>query len=307
MIAAAVAGIVAGIVLALSFRLFTGHAAVRTLRRKLWAHVLELRLFGDDPALAFGSLLRISKTNALLLGHALPPLAIAAPVLALLTVPLGDFFTRTPLQTGGDAVLTVRLRPGGDRAPMVELHNAGEATPPVEVGRAADGALAAQPRPAADSPSPAQRHRAGEGAVAAGMGRAGDGALPPIELQTPAWVEVDAPPVHVPAAREISWRVRATAPRLGLCRISVAGETVTKELDARTEPGFSSTVRSAAWADALLHPAERRLPEGPVERIWISPVPAPLRFAGVTMEWWDWVAAIAGVTAWLLHFLFHRL
>jgi hypothetical protein len=247
MAAAAAAGILAGIVLALSFRLFTGHAAIRTLRRKLWAHVLELRLFGDDPALAFGSLLRISKTNALLLGHALPPLAIATPVVALLTVPLTDFFARTPLQTGGDAVLTVRLRPARDRA------------------------------------------------------------MPPVELQTPAWVEVDAPPVHVPAAREISWRLRATAPKLGLCRISVAGETITKELDARPAPRYSGTVRSTAWADALLHPAESRLPAGPVERIWISPVPAPLRFAGLTMEWWEWLAAIAGVTAWLLHFLFHRL
>jgi len=284
MAAAAAAGILTGIVLALSFWLFTNHAAIRTLRRKLWAHVLELRLFGDDPALAFGSLLRISKTNALLLGHALPPLAIAAPVVALLTVPLTDFFARTPLQTAGHAVLTVRLRPAGDRAPTGGMVRSGEPTPAVEA------------RPAADR------------------------ALPPVELQTPPWVEVDAPPVHVPAAREISWRLRATAPRLGLCRISVAGETVTKELDARPAPRYSSTVRSTAWADALLHPAESRLPAGPVERIWISPVPAPLRFAGVTMEWWEWLAAIAGVTAWLLsiplarlgrprllHFLFHRL
>jgi hypothetical protein len=293
-IAAAAAGILAGTVLALSFWLFMDRAAVRTLRRKLWAHVLELRLFGDDPVLAFGSLVRISKTNALLLAHALPPLAIAAPVLVLLTVPLTDFFTRTPLQTGGDAVLTVRLRRVGDGPPPGELRHVGDVAPTVGMHAAADGALPGA-RPAAD-------------------------ALPSVELQTPPWIEVDAPPVHVPAAHEIAWRLRATAPKLGLCRISVAGETVTKELDARPAPRYSSTVRSTAWADALLHPAEGRLPAGPVERIWISPVPAPLRFAGVTMEWWEWLAAIAGLTAWLLsiplarlgrprlfHFLFHRL
>jgi len=257
MAAAAVFGVLAGIVLALSFWLFADHAAVRILRRKLWAHVLELRLFGDEPALVFGSLLRISKTNVLLIGHALPPLAIAAPIVALLAVHLNEFFTRTPLQAGGNAVLTVRLRRHPDSTP--------------------------------------------------------------VEFETPSWIEVDAPPVHIPAAREISWRLRATAPNLGLCQISAPGETVTQELDARPGPRYSGAVRSAAWADSLLHPAEDRLPDGPVERVWISPVPAPLTCAGLTMDWGEWFAAIASITAWLLsiplarvarprllHFLFHR-
>jgi hypothetical protein len=259
MAAAAVFGVLAGVVLALSFWLFADQAAIRTLRRRLWAHVLELRLFGEEPVLVFGSLLRTLQTNLRLLGHALPPLAIAAPVVALLVVHLSDFFTRTPLQTAGDAVLTVRF--GG-----------------------------------------------------------GPESVPPVELETPPWVEVDAPPVHIPAAREVSWRLHATAPNLGLCRVSASGETVTKVLDARPGPRYSGTVRSAAWADSLLNPAESRLPAGPVERIWISPVPSPLTWGGLTMDWKEWFAAFGSVTAWLFsiplarvrrprlfHFLFHRL
>jgi len=258
MLAAAVFGALAGIVLALSFWLFTNHEAVRTLRRRLWAQVLALRLFGEEPWLVFGILLRTFAINALLIAHALPPLLIAAPAVALLAVHLNEFFTRTPLETGRDAVLTVRLRASDWNAPA--------------------------------------------------------------ELQTPAFVEVDAPPVRIPAAREISWRLRATAPRMGLCRISAAGETVSKELDARPWPRYCGRVRSTAWADSLLHPAEGRLPDGPVERVWISPVPAPLTWAGLTMDWKEWSAAAASVTAWLLsiplarvrpprllHFLFHRL
>ena len=257
--AAPMFGCLAGTLLALSFRLFADRAAVRTLRRKLWAHVLELRLFGEEPKLALGSLFGIARINALLVGHALPPLLIAAPVVALLLVHLNDFFTRTPLQNGEAAVLTVRSRSPLDSAAS-------------------------------------------------------------IQLQTPSWIEVDAPPVRIPAVGEVSWRLRATAPALGICRISVSGESVTKELDSRPGLRYSGRVRSRAWGDSLVHPAEDRLPDGPIERIWISPAPAPLTCAGVTMDWKEWFAAGASVTAWLLsiplarlgrprllHFLLHRL
>src|SRR5579872_3140028 len=162
--AAAAFGGLAGMFVALSFRLFGDREAVRELRRRLWAHVLELRLFGDEPALAFGSLFGIAKINARLLACAMPPLLITAPVVGLLVVHLNDFFTRTPLQNGGAAVLTVRWR---------------------------------------------------------GPGSA------PVRLETPWWIQVDAPPVHIPPEGEVSWRLHATAPRVGVCTVSVSGETVT--------------------------------------------------------------------------------
>ncbi len=188
------------------------------LRRKLWARVLELWLFGEEPSLAFSSLIGIVKINALLVAHVLLPLLIAAPVVALLVLPLNDFYARTPLQNGGTAVLTVRSR-----------------------------------------------------------------SLDAVKLTAPSWIQVDAPPVRVPADREISWRLRATAANRGVCKVSVAGETVTKDLDA--------PVRSRAWWESLLHPAEQRLPEGPIERIWISQAPG--------LDWQEWFAGAASITAWL--------
>lgn len=237
--AAVAFGCVAGVVLAVSFRWLADPRAARVLRRKLWAHVLELRLFGEEPGMALGSLLSIARINALLVSKALPPLLAAAPFLALLAVQLNAFYTRTSLQTGGAAVLTVRLR----------------------------GAL--------------------EGSA-------------PIDLRTPSWILVDAPPVHVPAAGEVSWRLRATAPHPGVCTISVGGETVTKELDSRPGYRYSGRVRSRAWLEALVHPAEDRLPDGPIERIWITEEPAPLTWAGVTMEWEEWFATAASLAACLL-------
>ena len=111
MIPAIVAGCVAGAIVSVSFRLFGNRAATRQLRRRLWAHVLELRLFGDEPVLAFASLSGIVKINFLLLARALPPLLAGVPLIALIVLPLSDYFTRTPLQDGEDAVVTVRLHP----------------------------------------------------------------------------------------------------------------------------------------------------------------------------------------------------
>lgn len=245
-LAAMAFGCVAGVVLAVSFRCLADPKAVRVLRSKLWAHVLALRLFGEEPGMALGSLLGIARINALLLWQALPPLLAAAPFLALLAVPLNGFLTRTPLEAGGAAVLTVRWR----------------------------------------------------GALHAGA---------PVELRTPSWILVDAPPVHVPADREVSWRLRASAPRLGICRISIGPETVTKELDSRPGFRYSGRVRSRAWLEALAHPPEDRLPDGPIERIWITEEPAPLTWAGVTMEWEEWFAVAASLAAWLLSVSLRRI
>ena len=55
-------------------------------------------------------------------------------------------------------------------------------------------------------------------------------------VQAPAWLQVDLPPVHIPSASEISWRIRATSPRRGFIEIACNGERITKEIDARAAP-----------------------------------------------------------------------
>ena len=106
----AVFGVIAGALLFLSFRKFANLAAIRTLRRQLWGHLLGLYLFGDDPLLALRSLYQLAKANLLLFAHTLPPMLAIAPFAALTLVHLNEFFTRTPLEAGGPTVLTIRLR-----------------------------------------------------------------------------------------------------------------------------------------------------------------------------------------------------
>jgi len=111
-------------------------------------------------------------------------------------------------------------------------------------------------------------------------------------LQAPAWLQVDLPPVHIPAASEIGWRIRATSPRDGFVEIACNGERVTKEIDARAAPRYLAKLRTRDLFSSLLHPAESRLPEGPITRIAIS--------ESLTEPWALWFACIASLTAWLL-------
>jgi hypothetical protein len=228
----AVFGVIGGIVVFVSFRKFANLAAIRTLRRQLWGHLLGFYLFGDDPLLALRSLFQLAKANLLLLAHTLPPLLAIAPFAALTLVHLNEFFTRTPLEAGGPTVLTIRLR----------------------------------------QPSS-------------------------VSLEAPSWMEIDSPPVHVAAANEISWRLRARAARHGLLKISFGGQSVTKEVDARPAPRYFAKVRAASFAGSLLHPAEARLPAGPIESISLSQSPSAITCGGLTMHWIAWLASISLTTA----------
>jgi hypothetical protein len=228
-----VVGVIAGVLLFWSFRKFANIAAIRILRRQLWGHLLGLYLFGDDPLLAVRSLFQLAKANLLLLAHTLPPLLVMAPFAALTIAHLNEFFTRTPLERGGPAVLTIRLR---DQSP-------------------------------------------------------------PVSLEAPPWIAIDSPPVHVEAANEISWRIRASEAREGQMKFSFGNESVTKQVDTRPAPRYFAKTRIASLTGSLLHPAEERLPPGPIESISFSRSPDLTRP-------WAWLVSISLTTAWLLGRMF---
>jgi hypothetical protein len=111
-------------------------------------------------------------------------------------------------------------------------------------------------------------------------------------LQAPAWLQVDLPPVHIPATSEISWRIRAMSPQAGAVEINCGSEHVAKEIDARPAPRYFAKVRERSFARSLLHPAESRLPAGPIERIAVS--------ESLAGPWEIWFGCIVGLAAWLL-------
>jgi hypothetical protein len=121
-----------------------------------------------------------------------------------------------------------------------------------------------------------------------------------MSLEAPSWIQIDSPPVHVIAVNEISWRIRAKTASYGLMKLSVGNEFVTKEVDSRPAPRYFAKARAGSFIGSLLHPAEARLPAGPIESISFSQAPSEISFAGLTMHWIVWLASISLTTAWTL-------
>lgn len=100
------AGVLCGVLVFLIFRGFGNGPAMKEWKRKRRAHVLGLYLFGDDPVVCLRSFGQIARANAMLLLHALPALAMAAPLLAGVVLALDRYESR--LHITNPAVVTAR-------------------------------------------------------------------------------------------------------------------------------------------------------------------------------------------------------
>ncbi|RJQ53767.1 MAG: hypothetical protein C4526_06025 [Nitrospiraceae bacterium] len=99
----------AGILLVLIFRYTSDQGAIRETKDRIKGHMLEIRLFKDNPGVlmsAFGSILVY---NFKYMRHAVRPmLFMVVPVLFML-VQLDAWYGYRPLRTGESAVFSVRL------------------------------------------------------------------------------------------------------------------------------------------------------------------------------------------------------
>lgn len=80
------------------------------------------------------------------------------------------------------------------------------------------------------------------------------------QLETPTWLRVDSPPVHVLALYEVSWRVHAASKGSGSVRAGCGGEWVNAEMKSE-EPSkpWVGWFGLIAWATAWLLGAGERL------------------------------------------------
>jgi hypothetical protein len=113
------------------------------------------------------------------------------------------------------------------------------------------------------------------------------GARPAASLEAPPGLEVETPPVWIPAQRELAWRVRARewgdhqlALRLGerdyTKRVQVS-RGVHRRSPLRLEPGL---------LNGLLYPAEEPLPEdSPVSSIAVGYREASVSVLGWSLDW----------------------
>jgi hypothetical protein len=112
------------------FRRFSDGAAIRRAGNLILAHLMELGLFFDEPALVLRAQRDLIRENVNLLRLIALPCALLALPFAIFYVGLDAIFGRAPLVIGAPAVLTVQE---SKTSPGVEATSVLQAPPGIEV------------------------------------------------------------------------------------------------------------------------------------------------------------------------------
>jgi hypothetical protein len=207
------------------YRRFSDRALLRRTTNHIAAHLYELRLFLDEPALVFGAQRDLIRENLRLLGIVCRPSAILVLPFALLFLELDAFYARAPLVVGEPAIVTIQIaRSAGESMPAQLTAPSG-----LEIETPAVHALAANQmswrvrpmRPLAGHLEILLHGRTLTKTIAAGAGihylsRRRVGTLPdfvlhPIELpfhdSVAAWIQIDYPAARIHGFPWLAWFV----------------------------------------------------------------------------------------------------
>ncbi len=92
------------------FARVSNQEAISRTKRKVYAHLMELRLFVDEPAMMWRAQVQLLKANLRYLALMLvPAVAIALPMIVLL-IRLDAYYGRAPLPVGAGAIVTLETR-----------------------------------------------------------------------------------------------------------------------------------------------------------------------------------------------------
>jgi len=123
---------------------------------------------------------------------------------------------------------------------------------------------------------------------------------PPASLEVPSGIEAVTPPVHVAAAHEISWCLRASGAVSQPVRIRLGSQVVTKAVQVGESHGYLDEVRPAGVWGWLFDPGESPLSGSSIDSVRV--VYRGQRLAALGLEWpWEgWFIAISIVVALLV-------
>jgi hypothetical protein len=105
------ASVGAGLLAALVLRYLSPSEKLRITRNRIYAHLMEFRLFFDEPALVWNAQIQLLRANARLLFLLLPALAILTPAMWWIFTELDPLFAYRDTGPGEPVVLTAQLRP----------------------------------------------------------------------------------------------------------------------------------------------------------------------------------------------------
>jgi hypothetical protein len=106
-------GILTGIGTLLVFRHASDQAAIRRAKGQATAHLLEFRLFMDEPRLILRAQRDLIVANARFLRLMLRPVLVLALPMALLLAAMEAFYGHAPLGVGEPAIVTAQMKQDG--------------------------------------------------------------------------------------------------------------------------------------------------------------------------------------------------
>ena len=114
-----------------------------------------------------------------------------------------------------------------------------------------------------------------------------DGSADGITLETPPQMRLDTPPVWLPGAKEVVWRVHAAEPGRYELRLKVGADTYTKQLQVAGGVVRRSPVRlEGDFINQLLYPSEPPLPdEAPISAITVTYADGNIDVFGWELHW----------------------
>ncbi|HJZ99489.1 MAG TPA: hypothetical protein VKE70_23425 [Candidatus Solibacter sp.] len=129
------------------------------------------------------------------------------------------------------------------------------------------------------------------------MGPGWNIAGPAPTISAPPEVSVTSPAVRVTAAREITWRLKPTAPVSGNVSLMISGRSVDKQIEAGSGQRLVAPRRVSSELARLWTPGERKIAEADVEWMELVYPEASLPVLGFEVNWLVWFFAVSIVTA----------
>ena len=191
---------------------------MKQIKRKVYASLLELRVFADEPGVTWRAQKSLFAANFRYMGLALKPALFLALPMVLLIIHMESFYSRAPLAVGREAIVTMGMAPGWDArsaAPTVKAPAGLEiAGPPVRAESAREISWRVVPRGEVSGQmlfqvggaevarsveaGSRQRYVAGK-SVRSAVGALWDPAQPRVAADAVEWVDVEYPDASLSA------------------------------------------------------------------------------------------------------------
>jgi len=102
--------ILTGVAVLIVFRHASDQAAIRRSKSLVFAHLLEFRLFMDEPRLILRAQRDLIVANGRLLKHLMRPVVILLVPMALVLAEMDAFYSRAPLPLRQPAIVTLQVK-----------------------------------------------------------------------------------------------------------------------------------------------------------------------------------------------------